>query len=386
MLNPDGVILGNYRTGISGNDLNRQFISPDERLHPSIYALKELLEDIKKSQKGNIFAFIDFHGHSLKKNAFIYGSEYSLHNKNYYRIRILPKLISRMTEMFRYKACIFRINKSKIATSRAVLSNQFGITHFYTVEASYSSYLQHSRETALFNEKLFSELGATIGKALAQYDSLLEEEEQAKRIKMQRSIMERKNLKPEYEYDISLSSPDVKLKKESITSVNFADIKSTGYSESISINLATTPTGNLTNLISGGNSTPLAKSKKNLLKLDSCSNLTSIDQGPTPRRLVSRSRKEDSISASITNKNKSLVIGGIGMKSELEKINESDPKLKKSKSKSKRKFKSTNIQKKLNRKKSKILGEDDDLEDDELEINEILRVTNNLDYDYNNNK
>ena len=25
MLNPDGVILGNYRTGVAGRDLNRQF-------------------------------------------------------------------------------------------------------------------------------------------------------------------------------------------------------------------------------------------------------------------------------------------------------------------------------------------------------------------------
>lgn len=29
MTNPDGVIVGNYRTSLSGNDLNRQFISPD---------------------------------------------------------------------------------------------------------------------------------------------------------------------------------------------------------------------------------------------------------------------------------------------------------------------------------------------------------------------
>ena len=376
MLNPDGVILGNYRTGISGNDLNRQFISPDERLHPSIYALKELLEDIKKSQKGNIFAFIDFHGHSLKKNAFIYGSEYPLHNKNYYRIRILPKLISRMTEMFRYNACIFRINRSKIATSRAVFSSQYGITQFYTVEASYSSYLQHNRETALFNEKLFSELGGIIGKALYQYNSLLEEEEQAKIIK-ERKILEMKKLKSEYEDDISLSSPDIKLKKDSVASVNFTDIKSTAYSENYSINTITTPTGNLTNLISYANIPPLTQSKKNLASLDSGSYLSNIDQRRTSRRPISTSKKEDSISNIMTNNSKGLFIGGIGMKGELEKINECDPKLKKSKSKNPKNFKSTTIQKKINSKKSKTLDEDDenDLEYGELGINTILRVS-----------
>lgn len=29
MVNPDGVVLGNYRTSLSGKDLNREFISPD---------------------------------------------------------------------------------------------------------------------------------------------------------------------------------------------------------------------------------------------------------------------------------------------------------------------------------------------------------------------
>lgn len=29
MTNPDGVIIGNYRTSFAGNDLNRKFIDPD---------------------------------------------------------------------------------------------------------------------------------------------------------------------------------------------------------------------------------------------------------------------------------------------------------------------------------------------------------------------
>ena len=29
MLNPDGVIIGNYRTGLSGKDFNREFTNPD---------------------------------------------------------------------------------------------------------------------------------------------------------------------------------------------------------------------------------------------------------------------------------------------------------------------------------------------------------------------
>lgn len=40
MINPDGVIVGNYRCSLSGMDLNRQYIGPSPRLHPEIYAIK----------------------------------------------------------------------------------------------------------------------------------------------------------------------------------------------------------------------------------------------------------------------------------------------------------------------------------------------------------
>jgi hypothetical protein len=40
MLNPDGVIVGNYRCSLSGHDLNRQYIAPIARLFPEIYATK----------------------------------------------------------------------------------------------------------------------------------------------------------------------------------------------------------------------------------------------------------------------------------------------------------------------------------------------------------
>ena len=46
MLNVDGVIAGNYRTSMSGSDLNRRYIEPDPRLHPEICAVKELISDM----------------------------------------------------------------------------------------------------------------------------------------------------------------------------------------------------------------------------------------------------------------------------------------------------------------------------------------------------
>jgi murein tripeptide amidase MpaA len=40
MLNPDGVISGNYRCSLAGCDLNRRWKHPSEVLHPTIYYTK----------------------------------------------------------------------------------------------------------------------------------------------------------------------------------------------------------------------------------------------------------------------------------------------------------------------------------------------------------
>ena len=45
MLNPDGVINGNYRTSLSGDDLNRQWRCADKVKHPEIYASKNLIKE-----------------------------------------------------------------------------------------------------------------------------------------------------------------------------------------------------------------------------------------------------------------------------------------------------------------------------------------------------
>ena len=97
MSNVDGVIIGNYRSSLSGNDLNRQYQDPDPRLHPTVIAIKELIASLKKecyeklpqntqAQRRNyeelepITCFIDMHGHSRKKSVFMYGPYFALHS------------------------------------------------------------------------------------------------------------------------------------------------------------------------------------------------------------------------------------------------------------------------------------------------------------------
>lgn len=71
MLNPDGVIVGNYRCSLSGYDLNRQWVSPGGRLFPENLAVKQMIRKTLESR--DVHLYCDFHGHSRAKNVFMYG-------------------------------------------------------------------------------------------------------------------------------------------------------------------------------------------------------------------------------------------------------------------------------------------------------------------------
>ena len=70
MLNPDGVICGNYRTNLAGFDLNRQFKkSLDHNIFPDIKNIFDLVSELKLQYNQNLIAYIDLHGHSIKQNS-----------------------------------------------------------------------------------------------------------------------------------------------------------------------------------------------------------------------------------------------------------------------------------------------------------------------------
>lgn len=122
MINPDGVIAGNYRSSLSGNDLNRQFINPNPKLHPEVSQLKALVSQIiSKATEGEpLRAYIDIHGHSRKKSVFMYGPEYPLQSTKYLKCRVIPKLLDEKSDMFRFHSCKFNVERSKLGAARVV--------------------------------------------------------------------------------------------------------------------------------------------------------------------------------------------------------------------------------------------------------------------------
>ena len=53
-------------------------------LFPTVEAIKDLVMELKKEYGDQLIAFLDFHGHSVKRNIFSYGPEFPIYNLNYY--------------------------------------------------------------------------------------------------------------------------------------------------------------------------------------------------------------------------------------------------------------------------------------------------------------
>ena len=143
MLCPDGVINGNYRCGISGHDMNRRWAKPNPKQHSTIYHAKLMIEEML--QEREVVLFCDLHGHSRKKNVFLYGCDSRFWNpkQNTGRVpeplaeKMFPMLMQEHSESFSFKNCRFKVQKSKASTSRVVNWQQMGIHNSYTIEASF---------------------------------------------------------------------------------------------------------------------------------------------------------------------------------------------------------------------------------------------------------
>ena len=139
MLNPDGVVYGNYRCSLLGVDLNRRWTKPNKLLHPTIYYAKKLLQAF--TEENEVLMFCDLHGHSIKKEAFMYGCCSSGNGVSDIQTnvftRLIPFLFSQRTELFSLPDSKFRVEKSKTSTGRVVNFTELGILSSYTLEASF---------------------------------------------------------------------------------------------------------------------------------------------------------------------------------------------------------------------------------------------------------
>ena len=142
MLNPDGVIYGNYRCSVIGIDLNRKWKNPNKLLQPTIYHTKELIKQLQANT--TITSFIDLHGHSSSRNTFLLGCQPAFNDNEYQekykRIKLFAKVLAKLIPSFSLEKSKFTIEKNKLSTGRVVMCKEFCITQSYTLEiACYGS-------------------------------------------------------------------------------------------------------------------------------------------------------------------------------------------------------------------------------------------------------
>jgi hypothetical protein len=171
-LNPDGVAKGNYRSSFAGVDLNRQWILPNEFLHPTIFHAKKEFEKLYKERP--ILLYCDLHGHSRKQNSFIYGCNRAANGgfNSWTKVRLLPRILARNNCVFDINACKFKVEKSKMGTGRIVVWKDFEVTNSFTLENSFHGY-DYAHDFKEFTISDFKKLGADIILSLNLYQKIL---------------------------------------------------------------------------------------------------------------------------------------------------------------------------------------------------------------------
>ncbi|XP_076336260.1 cytosolic carboxypeptidase 1-like isoform X6 [Tachypleus tridentatus] len=174
MLNPDGVINGSYRCSLSGEDLNRQWLSPNSKLHPSIFHTKALFYYLKSIEKTPLL-YCDYHGHSRRKNVFLYGCSPSQswwscdrEKPDSHCYESLPVLLHHMAPAFNLENCNFAVERNREGTGRVTVWRQFGVAMSYTMECTYGGCDQGIYAGYHLNVNHLEEMGIKFCQALGK--------------------------------------------------------------------------------------------------------------------------------------------------------------------------------------------------------------------------
>jgi murein tripeptide amidase MpaA len=174
MLNPDGVVYGNSRCSLLGVDLNRRWKSPSRLVHPEVFYTKRLITVF--SEQHETAVYVDMHGHSAKKDVFMYGCNcpdtLSNQSRSNVLIRTLPIVLGLKNDLFEFSSCHFRLEPSKAATARIVLFEELEILGSYTLEASFFGSRENPRLESTgghLSAKHLEELGRDLCICLRMY-------------------------------------------------------------------------------------------------------------------------------------------------------------------------------------------------------------------------
>ncbi|XP_024137084.1 cytosolic carboxypeptidase 2 [Oryzias melastigma] len=154
MLNPDGVVVGNYRCSLAGRDLNRKYRSGLRDSFPCVWHAKNMVERLRAEME--VLLYCDFHGHNRKNNAFMYGCS---GRQDQLQERVFPLMMSKNAgSKFSFQSCKFRVQRSKEGTGR-IFMWRLGIQNSYTMETSFGGSTLGDRKGTHFTTRDLKSLG-----------------------------------------------------------------------------------------------------------------------------------------------------------------------------------------------------------------------------------
>ncbi|XP_042325501.1 cytosolic carboxypeptidase 3 isoform X2 [Sceloporus undulatus] len=159
MLNPDGVIVGNYRCSLAGRDLNRNYKSDLKESFPSVWYTRTMIK--RMMEERSVLLYCDLHGHSRKENVFMYGCEKRDQQEegSCLHQRIFPFIMSKnCPDKFSFPDCSFKIQKGKEGTGRVVMW-KMGISNSYTLEVTFCGSKLGNRHGTHFSTKDLESIG-----------------------------------------------------------------------------------------------------------------------------------------------------------------------------------------------------------------------------------
>uniref|UniRef100_A0A8C9DAL1 AGBL carboxypeptidase 3 n=1 Tax=Panthera leo TaxID=9689 RepID=A0A8C9DAL1_PANLE len=214
MLNPDGVIVGNYRCSLAGQDLNRNYTSVLKESFPSVWYTRNMIRRLM--EKREVILYCDLHGHSRKENIFMYGCDGSDRCKALYlQQQIFPLMLSKnCPDKFSFSACKFNVQKSKEGTGRVVMW-KMGIKNSFTMEATFCGSTLGNKRGTHFNTKDLESMGYHFCDSLLDYcdpdrtkyyQCLKELEEMEKHINLEKVLEDSDTSLKEIALDLESSS------------------------------------------------------------------------------------------------------------------------------------------------------------------------------------
>ena len=177
MVNPDGIVAGNYRCTTQGKDPNRFFFADDdpEGKHRIIEVelVRAFMEqhfnpkDINKRSK--LSMFLDIHAHSGQRDIFVYAPNVP-NSADQENIKMFPAILDEISPYFNYDGCKFGNEKYKKNCARLGVYRDYALHNTYTIESSCWGYTDPDTDATMqFKELDFMKFGKHLAEGIAKH-------------------------------------------------------------------------------------------------------------------------------------------------------------------------------------------------------------------------